>query len=174
MFQIDQMGSVDRQSRADYQEYQKGMSYSTKYAEKEQETIEIDSANKLYDRLDTQWAAFLEIGFVLSAITGTGAVICLMRVFGAGALALSVALMVVIAIALLIIFFWRDLNNSEYKLRAFLIAIATIAGLIISMSDMAIDGSKHYWAILSGASMIFGATSVVVLGLIMAAKQDKD
>lgn len=172
MFQIHGMDEVDRQAQADYHEYQTGMSYSTGHDKEAEEVAE--KVNKLYDRLDAQWAAFLELGFLLSAITGTGAVICLMRVFGAGALAFSVALMALISTAALIVFFWRELSRSQYKLRVFLLTVALIAGLTISMSDMAIDGARHYWAILSGASIITGVSSLVVLALIMAARHGRE
>lgn len=171
MFQIEGMDEVDRQAENDYQQYMQGVSYSTR--SQVQEEVESNRQNDLYDRLDTQWAALLEIGFGLSTLTGTSAVICLMRVFGAGALAFSLALMAAISALALVIFFWRELSQSGYKLRFFVVTVAMVAGLTISMSDMAIDGARHYWAILSGASIATGVSSLVVLSLIMASKHGK-
>lgn len=124
----------------------------------------------LYDRLDNQWLAYVEVGFTLSALLSSCSVVCLMRVFGASALAFGLSITAVICAAILLGLFWGEVNRSVYKLRVFLVLFALTIGLSVALSDAAVDLTRHYWRGIVGASVTFAAASAAVLALIVANK----
>jgi hypothetical protein len=124
----------------------------------------------LYDRLDSQWLALVEIGFTISALLSSCSVVCLMRVFGASALAFGLAITAVICAAILLGLFWGEINRSAYKLRTFLVLLALGIGLSIALSDAAVDLTRHYWTAIVSTSVTFAAASGAVLALIVANK----
>jgi len=124
----------------------------------------------LYDRLDNQWLAFAEVGFTLSALLSSCSVVCLMRVFGASALAFGLSLTAVICTAILLGLFWGEVNRSPYKLRLCLMLFALGIGLSVALSDAAVDLTRHYWKAIVGASVTFAMAGGAVLALIVANK----
>ena len=164
------MLSIYEQCEAEYEQlqgYHSTRQYQVDATEREETRKKRLS---LYDRMDTQWVVFAEVGFTITAILGSCTVLCFLRVFGAGALAVSMALIVLIAGILLMIFFWGDLNRSAYKLRSFLFLIALAAGMTVSLSDTAVDFTRHYWAVLQSATIVTAVSSLVVFSLILAGK----
>lgn len=124
----------------------------------------------LYDRLDGQWLVLAEIGFTISSILGSCSAVCLMRVFGAGAMSVALAVIAAISAGILLMFFWGEIKGSVYKLRIFLILLSLSAGFAISMSDMVVDFTRHYWAAIVGATIATAGSSVVILALIIASR----
>lgn len=122
----------------------------------------------LYDRVDSQWLALVEVGFTISALLSSCSVVCLMRVFGASALAFGLAITAVICVAVLLGLFWGEINRSAYKLRTFLVLLALGIGLSIALSDAAVDLTRHYWQAIVSTSITFAAASGAVLSLIVA------
>jgi multisubunit Na+/H+ antiporter MnhB subunit len=177
MFEVDQYqyqgnaevdDPIEVQAIEDYEQLQSEFSYSNN-RKKSEETVRKRKLS-LYDRMDSQWIVFVEIGFTISTLLGTGTAICLIRVFGAGLLATGVALSVVASALILMVCCWRELNRSEYKLRVFVMLIAIAAGLTVSMSDAGLDWARDNWRVLSTTSIVFTTSVVSVLGLIIASK----
>lgn len=174
MFEIDlyqdnkevRIDPIEARAMEDYEELQRGVSYSQHQRKAEEKVRETKFS--LYDRMESQWVVLIEIGFTISTLLGTGTAICLMRVFGAGFLATGVALSAVVSALGLMVCCWRELTRSEYKLRVFLILVAMVAGLIISMSDAGNDWMRYNWRVLSTTSIIFTTSVVTLWGLIIA------
>ncbi len=159
---------IEVQAIEDYEEFQRNSAYSDN-RKKSEETVRTKKLT-LYDRMDSQWIVLVEIGFTISTLLGTGTAICLMRVFGAGLLATGVALSAVASALGLMVCCWRELNQSECKLRVFVMLIAMTAGLIVSMSDAGLDWGRDNWRVLATTSILFTTSVVAVLALIIASK----
>ena len=159
---------IEVQATEDYEQLQRDFSYSDNRKKSEQAVRKRKLS--LYDRMDSQWIVFVEIGFTISTLLGTGTAICLMRVFGAGLLAAGVALSVVMSALVLMVCCWRELNRSEYKLRVFVMLLAMAAGLTVSMSDAGLDWGRDHWRVLVTTSILFTTSVVVASGLIIASK----
>jgi len=177
MFEVEQyhyqgnaavIDPIEVQAIEDYEQLQRNYSYS-QTQKKSEETVR-NKKLSLYDRMDSQWIVLVEIGFTISTLLGTGTAICLMRVFGAGLLATGVALTTVASALVLMIFCWRELNKSEYKLRVFVMLIAIGAGLTVSMSDAGLDWARDNWRILSTTSLVFTTSVVAVFSLFVGSK----
>ena len=172
-------GSVDRQCEDEYEQLQRMNSGAYGDANYQQESEgRGDRAPKkkqkahLYDRIDAQWLVIAEVGFVLTTFGSVCTFICFLRVFGAGILAGSVGLIAVLAGMIVLICFWRELSASEYKFRVMFCLFAMGCGLALSMSDQAVDMTRHYWAVLQAATMTAGVTTLVAGALVMAIKNN--
>lgn len=166
--------SIDRQCENQWQQMQDGTAYQPTqvYENSNPETRSEVKKTKLetYDRIEIQWATFAEIAFVLTTFAATCASICFLRVFGAGILAGSVALIAVIGGAIVLLCFWRELSASEFKVRVLFCLFAMTCGLTLSLSDQAVDMTRHYWAVLQAAVIVGGVTSLAFGALVMAIK----
>jgi hypothetical protein len=150
--------------------------YPTEYTgyDSQQSNPELQEERKkqldLYDHLDNQWLVYVEVGFSLSALLSSCSVVCLMRVFGASALAFGLSITAVICAAILVGLFWGEINRSIYKLRICVGLFMMGIGLSVALSDAAVDLTRHYWKAIAGASISFAACSGAVLVLIVANK----
>jgi hypothetical protein len=164
------MLSIDEQCEAEYEQLQR-YHLTQQYQVDASERAETRKKRlSLYDRMDSQWLVYAEIGFTITAILGSATVLCFLRVFGAGALAVSMALIVLIAGILLMIFFWGELDPSPYKLRSFLSLVGLVAAMTVALSDTAVDFTRHYWAVLQSATILTGVASLIVFSLILVGK----
>lgn len=169
--------NVEQQVAGDWQQLQ-AINYEERQpyqSDAEQESGQEVNVKKkkatLYDRLEIQWLVLAEIGFTLLTFIGTIAFITFLRVFGAGLLAGSVGLVAVMSAIIVLVCFWRELNASEFKLRVFLCLIALGCSLALSMSDQAVDLTRHYWALLQASLIVGGVTTIAAGALVMGIKQ---
>jgi len=170
MYQVD---TVLQQAQEDWQQL-RAMDYEATQPYNVEET-DCPQANKkkewgLYDRIEIQWLVMAEIGFVLLTFIGVFTLICFLRVFGAGVLAGSVGLVLVLAAIIVLLCFWNELNASNFKLRVFVCFFACGCALALSMSDQAVDLTRHYWGLLQAAVVTGGVTTIAAGALVMAIK----
>lgn len=169
--------SIDRECEAQWQQLQSVNANAYHETENYQDGDDRPSSQKqakkkleTYDRIEIQWAVFAEIAFVLTTFVATCGTVCFLRVFGAGLLAGSVALIAVLSGLIVLLCFWRELSASEYKVRVLFCLFALTCGLALSLSDQAVDLTRHYWAVLQAAIILGGVTSLAFGVLVMAIK----
>lgn len=174
MYQPD---AIDRECQAEWQHLQAVNATAYHETETYQDGNDRPSNQKqvkkkleMYDRIEIQWATFAEIAFVLTTFSSTCATVCFLRVFGAGLLAGSVALIAVLGGVIVLLCFWRELSASDYKIRVLFCLFALTCGLALSLSDQAVDLTRHYWAVLQAAVILGGVTSLAFGALVMAIK----
>lgn len=174
---IYQPDAIDRECEAEWQQLQTMTATAYNPNEQYQQGTEFQQPKlkekkklELYDKIEIQWATFAEVAFVLATFAGTCATVCFLRVFGAGILAGSVALIAVLGGIIVLVCFWRELSASELKPRVLFCLFAMTCGLSLSLSDQAVDMTRHYWAILQAATIAGGVTCIAFGALVMAIK----
>lgn len=169
MFEIMTTPTQEEESRT-YHPAEYGMGHYIPSQTNQSVQEDRQKIRNLYDRLNSQWLVFVEVGFTISALLSSCSVICLMRVFGATALAFGLSVMAVVCAGILLGLFWNEFNRSIYKLRMALVLFAVGVGLSFAMSDVAVDITRQHWQAICGASVTFAAASAAVLALIVSNK----
>lgn len=165
--------AIDQQCENEWQNLQNGQAYHATqvYQNATPDNPEVKKKKlETYDRIEIQWSVFAEIAFVLTTFAGTCTAICFLRVFGAGLLAGSAALIAVIGGMIVLLCFWRELSAAQCKPRVLFCMFAMTCGLTLSLSDQAVDMTRHYWAVLQAATIAGGVTSLAFGALVLAIK----
>lgn len=169
MFEIMTTPRQEEESRT-YHPAEYGMGYYIPTEVNQSVQEDRQKVRNLYDRLNSQWLVFVEVGFTISALLSSCSVVCLMRVFGATVLAFGLSITAVVCAGILLGLFWIEFNRSVYKLRMALVLFALGVGLSVAMSDAAVDLTRQHWQAICGTSVTFAVASAAVLALIVGNK----